>query len=105
MTDQFKCALLRALLGATLAGAVVFFTALGDETQSWRAVISLTGAAVVSYAGLRGLVEGAYDSWRQSRGDVRPSDVQRPASTAGSWTVTTGTSGTSDTPPPNRPGR
>lgn len=100
MSEQLKAALIRALIGATLASAGVFFATLGTDAD-WRQIIAATGAAFVTFAGWRVLGEGLYDQTRADRGDVKPGDVG-PKSPAGLPPLSS-TSGT-HTPPPNRPG-
>lgn len=86
MSEQLKAALIRALVGALIASSLVFFTALADETNGWREIVSVTGAAFFGYAGFRTLFEGGYDTWRASRNDVQPADVGARVSHASHFT-------------------
>ena len=79
MSEQFKAALTRAVLGAVLAFCLTFLTtyAATDHDNPRRMEIVLIAAATagVTYFAQRGAAEGWYDTNRQVNGNIKPSDV------------------------------
>jgi len=75
MSEQFKAAFLRALLGGLFVAGAAFFTALGAADATMAKALITAGSAYFSYVVARGLGEGAYDTKRDNEGTVKPGDV------------------------------
>lgn len=74
MSPQYREALIRAVIGATLTAAIAAVTALQLD-QSTRDAI-LTGLLTwLTYVVTRLGIEGTYDTSRANSGEVKTSDV------------------------------
>ena len=74
MNPVIDAAFKRALLGAFISAAVVFFATL-PATDDYKILASAVGGSFFSYLALRLGVEGVYDSQRAKNGIVNPGDV------------------------------
>lgn len=79
MNPVFDAAAKRALMGAFISAAVVFFSTL-PATDDYKVLASAVGGAFFSYLALRLGVEGAYDMQRAKNGQVNPGDVPEASS-------------------------
>lgn len=66
MSDQFKAALVRGLIGAVLTAGAVFFTAYA-QGQSAKVAGVAAGAAAFSYLVVRFGAEGVIDTQNASK--------------------------------------
>ncbi len=75
MSEQYKAALFRAaVIQAPLTFLSAFLVALAAGTETRVALIIAGGATLAPLVSRFGF-EGTYDTGRNRRGDVKPSDV------------------------------
>ena len=75
MSEQYKAALIRALITGVITSAL---TALSTwaTTNEPKTIIIAAGTAFLTPFAARFVGEGAYDTQRAKIGDVKPSDVR-----------------------------
>ena len=74
LSDQFKVALVRALIGAFISAGLTFFATV--TTSGAAAAGIAAGTAGFTYLAARGFAEGAYDTRRQENHRVIAGDVR-----------------------------
>jgi hypothetical protein len=81
VSEQFKAALIRGVIISLITAGATLFASLAD-TSSWSSAFIAAGAAFFSAMAVRVGGEGAYDTNRNARGDVRAGDVGAAAAAA-----------------------
>ena len=74
MNPVLDAATKRAIMGATIVGAITLFAVIA-QTHDWWLIASAVGGAVCAQLVTRLGIEGAYDSYRSAQGQVNPGDV------------------------------